>query len=59
MVVPRSAVKVAADDEFTLFSVTIFRKVKDEFAQKCREEKCALGVELGLNPQIHRSRVHL
>lgn len=40
MVVPRSAVKVAQDDEFTLFVVAIFRRVKDEFSQRCREEKC-------------------
>ncbi|GAA6049074.1 hypothetical protein JCM3770_003874 [Rhodotorula araucariae] len=39
MVVPRSATKLAQDDEFALFSVTIFRRVKDEFAQKAREKK--------------------
>lgn len=39
MVVPRSSKKLATDDEFTLFGVAIFRKVKDEFAQKCRENK--------------------
>ncbi|GAA5904123.1 hypothetical protein JCM6882_003951 [Rhodosporidiobolus microsporus] len=39
MVVPRSSVKLAEDDEFILFSVTIFRRVKDEFSQKAREKK--------------------
>lgn len=39
MVVPRSASKLTADDEFVLYNVTIFKKVKEEFAQKCREEK--------------------
>ncbi|KAK4050281.1 Vacuolar ATP synthase subunit C [Microbotryomycetes sp. JL201] len=39
MVVPRSSTKIATDDEFTLFGVTIFKRVRDEFAQKCREQK--------------------
>ncbi|GJN90369.1 hypothetical protein Rhopal_003380-T1 [Rhodotorula paludigena] len=39
MVVPRSSTKLAQDDEFALFSVTLFRRVKDEFAQKAREKK--------------------
>ncbi|KAL7414563.1 hypothetical protein BDY24DRAFT_369703 [Mrakia frigida] len=42
MVVPRSSTKLASDDEFTLQSVTIFKKCKDEFAQKCRENKFIL-----------------
>ena len=39
MVVPRSSNKIAADDEFALFNVTVFKKVKDEYIQKCRENK--------------------
>ncbi|KAE9410818.1 ATPase, V1 complex, subunit C [Gymnopus androsaceus JB14] len=39
MVVPRSARSVATDDEYTLFSIVIFRRVHDEFVQKCRENK--------------------
>jgi len=39
MVVPRSSNLIAADDEFTLFSVVIFKRVHDEFSQKCRENK--------------------
>lgn len=31
--------KVAQDNEFALYTVTIFRRVRDEFAQKCRDEK--------------------
>ena len=31
--------KLAADDEFALFNVTVFKKVKEEFSQKCRENK--------------------
>ncbi|KZT61094.1 ATPase, V1 complex, subunit C [Calocera cornea HHB12733] len=39
MVVPRSSIEVAADGEFTLYSVVVFRKLHDEFVQKCRENK--------------------
>ena len=38
-VVPRSAVKVDADSEFTLFAVTTFKKHSAEFLHKCREQK--------------------
>ena len=31
--------KLASDEDFVLFSVAIFRRVRDEFAQKCRENK--------------------
>jgi len=39
MVVPRSSIQVAQDDEFTLFAVTTFKKHGAEFLQKCREQK--------------------
>lgn len=39
MVVPRSSVQVAQDDEFTLFAVTTFKKTGAEFAAKCRDQK--------------------
>lgn len=39
MVVPRSANKLAADDEFTLFGVTTFKKHSTEFIHKCREKR--------------------
>ena len=39
MVVPRSAVQIERDDEFTLFSVTTFKKSSTEFIHKCRENK--------------------
>lgn len=42
MVVPRSSSKIAADDDFALYSVTIFKRVHDEFAQKLRENKYIL-----------------
>ncbi|KAI8900642.1 ATPase, V1 complex, subunit C [Globomyces pollinis-pini] len=39
MVVPRSSQKIAEDDEYALFNVTLFQKVVDEFTTKCREHK--------------------
>lgn len=39
MVVPRSAIQIAKDDEFTLFAVTTFKKHSAEFLHKCREQK--------------------
>ncbi|KAI0757223.1 ATPase V1 complex subunit C [Daedaleopsis nitida] len=39
MVVPRSSTLVSADDEYSLFSVVIFKRVHDDFAQKCRDNK--------------------
>lgn len=37
MVVPRSSEKVAEDEEFSLFTVTIFQRVLEEFTHRCRE----------------------
>jgi len=39
MVVPRSSSSLASDEDYTLFSVVIFRRVRDEFVNKCRENK--------------------
>jgi V-type H+-transporting ATPase subunit C len=39
MVVPRSAIEVTHDAEFTLFAVTTFKKHSAEFQHKCRENK--------------------
>ncbi|KAI9494320.1 hypothetical protein BDB00DRAFT_818708 [Zychaea mexicana] len=39
MIVPRSSVKIAEDDEYGLFSVTLFQRVAEEFAHKAREER--------------------
>lgn len=67
--------KLAQDDEYALFSVTLFRRVKDEFAQKAREKKCVqLRLVMPWFPasdsqgradrslpvlQIHRARLYL
>ena len=39
MVVPRSCQKIAQDEEYTLFSIVLFKRVVDEFSQKAREFK--------------------
>jgi V-type H+-transporting ATPase subunit C len=39
MVVPRSALEITHDEEFTLFAVTTFKKHSAEFVHKCREMK--------------------
>jgi V-type H+-transporting ATPase subunit C len=39
MVVPRSSIQVAQDDEYILFAVTTFKKHSSDFLQKCREQK--------------------
>ena len=33
---------IASDDEYSLFSVVIFKRVHDDFAQKCRDNKSVL-----------------
>jgi V-type H+-transporting ATPase subunit C len=38
-VVPRSAKKLAQDDEFSLFGITLFHKDITEFTHRCREFK--------------------
>ena len=39
MVVPRSALELDADSEFTLYAVTTFKKHSAEFIHKCREKR--------------------
>lgn len=38
-VVPRSAIEVARDEEFTLFAVVTFKKTSTDFIHKCREKR--------------------
>lgn len=39
MVVPRSATEIARDDEYVLYSTTLFKKYVSEFGLKAREHK--------------------
>ncbi|KAJ1018031.1 hypothetical protein NDA16_004900 [Ustilago loliicola] len=60
MVVPRSSNKISADDEFALFNVTVFKKVKDEFIQKCRENKFVVRTDFTWDDDlVSRQRAEL
>ncbi|KAH8100547.1 ATPase V1 complex subunit C [Cristinia sonorae] len=39
MIVPRSSSQIASDDEYTLFAVVIFKRIHEDFVNKCREHK--------------------
>ncbi|KAG0268723.1 Vacuolar ATP synthase subunit C [Linnemannia exigua] len=39
MVVPRSSQKIAEDDEYGLYTVTLFKRITEDFTNKCREER--------------------
>ncbi|WRT65749.1 uncharacterized protein IL334_002697 [Kwoniella shivajii] len=39
MVVPRSSQQIASDDDYFLQTVTVFKKIRDEYIHKCRENK--------------------
>jgi len=58
-VVPRSAVSLASDEDYTLFAVVIFRKVYDSFAQKCRENKYIVRDFQYSSDQIEKEREEL
>jgi len=55
-VVPRSAKKLAQDDEFSLFAVTLFRKDIPEFNHRCRELKYPSLVSLS-HPPLTRALI--
>ncbi|VDB84504.1 unnamed protein product [Peniophora sp. CBMAI 1063] len=59
MVVPRSTNAIASDDEFTLYSVVIFRRVHDDFVQKCRENKYMVRDFTFSEDQMEREREEL
>ncbi|OBZ78841.1 V-type proton ATPase subunit C 1 [Grifola frondosa] len=39
MIVPRSSTVIASDNDYTLFGVVVFKRVHDDFLQKCRDNK--------------------
>lgn len=51
MVVPRSTVKIAEDDEYALFTVTLFQRIVDEFTAKAREKKFIVR-DFKWNPEL-------
>ncbi|KAH0838586.1 ATPase V1 complex subunit C [Lanmaoa asiatica] len=59
MIVPRSSCTIASDDEYTLFGVVIFKRVHDEFVQKCREHKFSVRDFVYSEEQIDKQREEL
>ncbi|KAF9647479.1 ATPase, V1 complex, subunit C, partial [Thelephora ganbajun] len=59
MVVPRSSSSLASDEDYTLFSVVIFRRVHDEFVNKCREHKFIVRDFVFSEESIHTQREEL
>jgi len=59
MVVPRSAISLASDEDYTLFTVVIFRKVYDTFVQKCRENKYIVRDFLYSADQVEKEQEEL
>ena len=39
MIVPRSTELITQDQDYALFTVTLFQKTEDTFRHKCRENK--------------------
>lgn len=55
---------VASDDDYALFSVVVFKRVHDEFVQKCRENKYGISNSIVciwriMFLQVYRSGLHL
>ncbi|KAG2116952.1 ATPase V1 complex subunit C [Suillus clintonianus] len=59
MVVPRSSSAIASDSEYTLFGVVIFKRVQDQFVQKCRENKFIVRDFVYSEEQIANEREEL
>jgi V-type H+-transporting ATPase subunit C len=59
MVVPRSSISIASDDEYTLFSVVVFRRVHDLFVQQCRENKFIVRDFVYSEDQLNKQREEL
>jgi len=57
-VVPRSSQKLAQDDEFSLYGVTLFKRDTQEFAHRCRELKYWLTISL-TDTQMDTKRVQV
>ncbi|KAI0042663.1 ATPase, V1 complex, subunit C [Auriscalpium vulgare] len=59
MVVPRSTSAVASDEDYTLFSVILFKKSHDTFVTQCRERKYIVRDFQFSNDQLSREREEL
>ncbi|POW02534.1 hypothetical protein PSHT_12063 [Puccinia striiformis] len=56
LVVPRSSTKITHDEDYTLFNVTVFKKIKEEYSQKCREKKFIVRDFVYDQSEIEKSR---
>lgn len=43
MIVPRTTELITQDQDYALFTVTLFQKTEDTFRYKCRENKCVVS----------------
>jgi len=59
MVVPRSSSSLTSDEDYTLFSVVIFQRVREEFVSKCRENKYIVRDFVFSEESIHTQREEL
>jgi V-type H+-transporting ATPase subunit C len=50
---------LASDEEYTLFNVVIFRRVHDEFVNKCREHKFIVRDFTFSEESVHTQREEL
>lgn len=57
LVVPRSSTKLAQDEDYTLFNVTVFKKIKEEFSQKCREKRFVVRDFIYDQNEIEKSKI--
>jgi len=56
LVVPRSSTQIAKDEDYTLFNVTVFKKIKEEYSQKCREKKFVVRDFIYDESEIEKNR---
>lgn len=62
LVVPRSARKISADNEYALFGVTVFKKSLEQFKQACRDRRFTVRdfrFEAGAADKTAEEEVHL
>lgn len=59
MVIPRSSSSLVSDEDYTLFSVVIFRRVHEEFVSKCRDNKFIVRDFVFSEESIHTQKEEL
>ena len=59
LLILRSHRQITSDDEFALYSVVIFRRVHDEFIQKCRDNKYTVRDFVYSEDEVEKQRSEL